>query len=180
VYKGQEPKAQTVVSFFADTGLDEMEMHRLRAATTVLEMRLTDIIREEMGGTYGVNVTSSDMQPVPGYGTVQVVFGSAPNTVDTLVAAVMKEVARLKEHGPSAEDLQKVKEIEKRTLETSVRNNGYWMGSMRTVHSLGWDVESIIRRPQRTESLTVANVHAAFNKYFPESRYTQVTLLPEK
>jgi len=180
VYKGQEPKAQTVVSFFADTGLDEMQMHRLRAATTVLEMRLTDIIREEMGGTYGVNVGSSDMQPVPGYGTVQVVFGSAPDTVDTLVAAVMQEVARLKEHGPSEEDLQKVKEIEKRTLETSVRNNGYWMGSMRTVHSLGWDVESITRRPERTESLTTENVHAAFRKYFPENRYTQVTLLPEK
>jgi len=36
-------------------------MHRLRAAASVLEMRLTDIIREEMGGTYGVGVGYSDI-----------------------------------------------------------------------------------------------------------------------
>ena len=30
VEKGREPKSQTVISFFADTGLNELEMHRLR------------------------------------------------------------------------------------------------------------------------------------------------------
>jgi len=72
-----------------------------------------------------------------------------------------------------------VKEIEKRSLETNARNNGYWVSSMQTVHSLGWDVASIARRAQRTESLTKENVKAAFQKYFPEARYTQVSLLPE-
>ena len=180
VRKGQEPKSQTVISFFADTGLDELEMHRLRAATSVLEMHLTDIIREEMGGTYGVNVGYSDTQPVPGYGLVQISFGSSPENADTLVAAVMKEVARLKTAGPSAEDIQKVKEIEKRGLETSARNNGYWVSSLQAVHAMGWDPTTIIRRPQRTESLTPENVHAAFRKYFSENRYTLLTLLPEK
>jgi len=50
---------------------------------------------------------------------------------------------------------------------------------MQTVHTLGWDVTGIARRPQRTESLSKENVKAAFQKYFPERRYTQVTLLPE-
>ena len=180
VRKGSEPKAQTVISFFADTELEELTMHRLRAATSVLEMRLMDIIREEMGGSYGVSVHSTDTQPVPGYGMVQIVFGSAPDTVDTLVAAVMDEVTRLRQEGPSDEDLQKVKEIEKRTLETSARNNSYWVNSMRTVHALGWDVAGIARRQERTESLSRDNVHAAFTRFFPPDRYTQVTLLPEE
>jgi zinc protease len=180
IRKGQEPKSQTLISFFADTKLDELEMHRLRAATSVLEMRLTDIIREEMGGTYGVNVGYTDTNPVPGYGMVQVGFGSAPENVDTLVAAVMKEVARLKQEGPSVDDLQKVKEIEKRNLETQARTNGYWINSLQTVHALGWDPVSIARRPQRTESLTEANVHEAFKKYFPDTRYTVISLFPDK
>ena len=179
VRKGQEPKSQTVISFFADTGLDEMEMHRLRSAASVLEMRLTDIIREEMGGPRR-HVGYVDTQPVKGYGLVQVVFGSSPDNVDKLVDAVMKEIARLKAEGPADDDIQKVKEIEKRTLETSARNNGYWLNSMQTVQSLGWDLLSIARRPQRTESLSKENVQAAFRKYFPEGRHTIVTLLPEK
>lgn len=180
VRKGQEPKATTAISFFADTKLDEMEMHRLRAAVSVLEMRLTDIIREEMGGTYGVSIGYQDTNPVPGYGYVQVSFGSSPENVDTLVAAVMKEVQRLKTQGPTADDIQKVKEIEKRGIETQARTNGYWTSSLQTVHALGWDPLSIARRPQRTESLSIENVGAAFKKYFPETRYTVVSLYPEK
>ena len=56
VTKGQEPRSQTVMTFFADTGLDELETHRVQAATSVLEMRLRDILREKLGGTYSVGV----------------------------------------------------------------------------------------------------------------------------
>ena len=56
VNKGQEPRSQTAITFFSDTGLDELESHRLRAATTVLQMRLRDVLREELGGTYSVSV----------------------------------------------------------------------------------------------------------------------------
>ena len=178
VRKGQEPKAQTVMSFFADTGLDEMEMHRLRAAASVLETRLLDILREQMGGTYGVSVGYTDNQPVKGYGAVQVVFGSAPDRVDQLVAAVLTEVARLKKEGPAAEDVQKVKEIEKRSLETAVKTNAYWISSLQTVLTLGWDPLSVARRAARTESLDTTNIGAAFSKHLSEGRYTVVSLLP--
>ena len=56
VKKGKEPASQTVLSFFADPGFDEFEMHRARAAASVLNIRLREILREELGGTYGVGV----------------------------------------------------------------------------------------------------------------------------
>ena len=37
---GSEPKSSTWITFFADTGLDELEMHRARAAASILEERL--------------------------------------------------------------------------------------------------------------------------------------------
>jgi zinc protease len=49
VTKGQEPRSQTVMSFFADTGLDELETHRVQAATSVLEMRLAGHPAREAG-----------------------------------------------------------------------------------------------------------------------------------
>ena len=42
VNKGQEPRSQTAITFFADTRLDELETHRLRAAATVFEMHLRE------------------------------------------------------------------------------------------------------------------------------------------
>jgi zinc protease len=179
VIKGKDPASLSVISFFADTGSDEFEMHRVRAAGTVLSIRLREILREELGGTYGVSVGYENSLPLPGYGAVIVQFGSAPENVATLQQAVFTEVERLKAQGPSAEDVAKVKEMERRDLETNARQNAYWAGSLQTVHMFGWDPAGILRRPQRTEGLTPEILHGIFKKYFPMDRHTVVTLKPE-
>ena len=110
---------------------------------------------------------------------VVVQFGSAPENVERLTAAVFEEVERLKAKGPTAEDVDRVKEMERRDLETNQRQNAYWLGSLQTVHQYGWDAASILRRPKRTESLTPEMLHGIYRKYFPMDRYTVVTLKPE-
>jgi zinc protease len=179
VTKGQEPRSQTVMTFFADTGLDELETHRVQAATSVLEMRLRDILREKLGGTYSVNVGYSNTSPQPGYGTTSVQFGSAPENVESLTAAVMTEIDRLRREGPSAADVQAVKEQEKNGLQESLLQNGYWLNSLQAMHLLGRDPRRILQRMERAESLSVENIHAAIRKYFPSDRRTVVTLMPE-
>jgi len=72
-----------------------------------------------------------------------------------------------------------VKETEKRELETSIKQNGYWLNSLQAMHLLGRDPLRILQRTERAESLSKDNVHAAFRKYFPPDRHTVVTLLPE-
>jgi zinc protease len=179
VAKGKEPASQTVMSFFADPGFDEFEMHRARAATQVLSTRLREILREELGGTYGVSVGFSNSPPFKGYGAMVIQFGSSPENREKLVAASLKEIERLKVEGPTADDVNKVKEAEKRDLETNVKQNSYWMGSMQTVHMFGWDPGRINKRLERTESLTPEIIKTMFQKYFPMDRYTLVTLKPE-
>ncbi len=179
VNKGQEPRSQTVMTFFADTGLEELETHRVQAATSVLENRLRDILREPLGGTYSVGVGYSNTSPIPGYGTTSVQFGSAPENADKLTQAVITEIDRLRKEGPSATDVQAVKEAERNGLQESLKQNGYWLNSLQAVHILGRDARRIPLRSERTESLSQENIHAAFRKYFPADRHTIVTLMPE-
>lgn len=179
VIKGKEPASQTVISFFGDAGKDEFEMHRVRAAGNILSIRLREILREQLGGTYGVSVGYETSLPRPGFGATIVQFGSAPENVDKLTQAVVAEVERLKAQGPTAEDVDKVKEMERRDIETNQRQNAYWLGSLQTVHMFGWDPAGILRRPQRTESLTPEILHGIFKKYFPMDRFTVVSLKPE-
>jgi zinc protease len=179
VRKGQEPRSQTAITFFSDTGLDELESHRLRAATSVLQMRLRDVLREELSGTYSVGVTHADTAPLPGYGTTTVQFGSSPENAERLTNVVMTELDRLRREGPSDADVQAVKESEKRELETALSQNGYWLNSLQATHMLGRDPRRILQRVERAESLTRENIHEALRKYFPADRYTVVTLMPE-
>ena len=178
VNRGQEPRSQTTVTFFADTKIDEMEDHRLGAAVRVLQGRLRDILREQLGGTYSVGAGYSSTSPEPGYGIVQVEFGSSPENVETLTGAVMKEVDRLRRDGPSTGDVAAVKEAEKNDIQTSLRDNGYWLNALQAAHQLGRDPRRIAQRVERADSLSVENVGAAFKKYFPADRYTVVTLSP--
>ena len=179
VLKGREPRGQTVMSFFADTKLDELEMHRARSAASLLGIRLRDILREELGGTYGVSVAYDNSMPQPGYGSMTVQFGSDPANIEKLSGEVLKEIERLKAQGPTAEDVARVQELERRDLETASRQNSYWVGSLQTVHMLGWDPGSIARREDRIRKLTPQVLHETFKRYFPTDRYTIVTLKPE-
>jgi zinc protease len=179
VRKGQEPRSQTAITFFSDPGLDEIESHRLRAATSVVQMRLRDLLREELGGTYSVGVTHADTAPFAGYGTTTVQFGSSPENAERLTSVVMGELDRLRREGPADADVQAVKETEKREIETAVRQNGYWLNSLQAMHMLGRDPRRILQRIERAESLTRDNIHEAVRKYFPPDRHTVVTLMPE-
>jgi len=106
-------------------------------------------------------------------------FGSSPENVTKLTDAVFKEIDRLKAQGPSAEDLARVKELERRDLEEATKQNSYWLGSMQTVHMLGWDPVGITRRADRIEKLSAPVLQEMFKKYFPQERHTVVTLKPE-
>ncbi len=179
VRKGQEPRSQTAIMFFSDTGLDELDTHRLRAGASILQSRLRDLLREELGGTYSVGVVYSDTSPQPGYGTTTVQFGSSPDNAQRLTDVVMAEVEKLRRDGPTETELNVVKETEKRELETSLRQNGYWLNSLQAMHLLERDPKGILRRLDRAASLTTDNVHSVVRRYFPQDRYAVVTLMPE-
>ena len=72
-----------------------------------------------------------------------------------------------------------MQELERRDLETSVRQNQYWLGSLQTVHMFGWDASSISKRGERTNTLSVPVLHETIKKYFPLDRDAVGTLKPE-
>jgi zinc protease len=179
VLAGAEPKSQTVISWPALTGLDEFEMFYLRKANDILEIRLRDILREELGGTYSVGVGISANYPYPDYGTTSVSFGSSPENAPRLIETVFAEVAKFKEEGPTQEEVDKVKEQEYRGLETGQKQNGYWLGSFTTLDLLGWDFDRILKRRDRIDSVSIETLHSTFSNYYSKNDNTVITLYPE-
>ena len=131
------------------------------------------------GGTYSVSADYSNMLPSPGYGTSTISFGSSPENAEKLTAAVLAEVKRLATEGPTAEDAAKVREQEKRELETSLKQNGYWLGGLQTLITLERDPALLASSGDRIETITAERLKAAYQKYYPMNRYTIATLLPD-
>jgi zinc protease len=179
VAKGREPRAQTLISFFADPSFEPVEQERVIAATTVLETVLRDALREDLGQTYTVSVGLAQSPPQHGDSYIGVQFGAAPENMGTMTDRVLKEVQKLQTEGPAADLVAKAREGAKRDYETALKQNNYWLRRLQTVHMLGGNPGDIITRTQRIDSVTPAIVQETFRKYFPMDRYTVVTLLPE-
>ena len=180
VTMGKEPKAQTVLSYFADPPLEENEQTRVEAATEVLEIALRDILREELGETYGVGVGRAQPLPQRGAAWISVSFTGSPENAPGMVKRVQQEIERLQKEGPSLDLTTRAKESARREHETELRENGFWLGRLQSSKLLGRDPMLILKRMERIDAVTPANLHEVFKKYFPRDRYTIVTLMPEK
>lgn len=179
VFAGTEPKSRTLITWPAQTNANEMELFYLRKANDALRIRLREIMREELGETYGVSVGTGNQFPYMDYATTSVSFTSAPEHAAKLREVVFQEVAKFKEGGPTEDEVAKVREQELRGLEKSVQQNGFWMGSMATLDILGWDLHRVLKRKERAESISSKELHKAFKKNYPEDSHSSISLLPE-
>jgi zinc protease len=179
VTAGREPRGSTVISFFADPSIDPLEQERVIEATTVLDIALRDILREDLGQTYTVGVGLSQPLPQKGEGHIEVRFGAAPENLPSMTERVMQEVKRLQQEGPSADLTSRAKESARRGYETALKTNDYWLGRLQTVQTYGRDPGEIVTRNQRIDSINPQVLQDTFRKYFPADRMTIVTLVPQ-
>ena len=178
VEAGREPRGQTVISFFADPSIDPQEQEKIIAATTVLDIVLRDILREDLGQTYTVSVGLSQALPQRGSGHIEVRFQAAPENLPSMTARVMQEIKRLQQQGPTKDLTDRAKETARRGYETALRQNDYWLGRMQTIKTYNRDPGEILTRVKRIEAVTPQVLQDVFKQYFPADRSTVVTLMP--
>jgi predicted Zn-dependent peptidase len=95
-----------------------------------------------------------------------------------MTARVMQEVAKLQTEGPSADLTSRAREAAKRSYETSLRQNEYWLGRLQASSTFGRDPHEILTRTQRIDAVTPERLQEIFKRYFPADRATIVTLKP--
>lgn len=179
VRKGIEPRSQTTIRFTGPFQYTAADRYAIRAMGEVMQIRLRDKLREQLGGTYGVGVNANGARdPYTRY-TVSIDFGSAPERVNELAAQVFQDIKLLQDSGATADDVTKVKEIQRRGRETSLRQNGYWTGQLEAYYRDGIDPREILNYEKMIETLTPVLVRDAARKYLRMDNYVQISLFPE-
>ena len=178
VHKGSDDKSQTQIVFTGPFDYTRHDVYLLSALVDVLQIRLRDRLREQLGGTYGVGV-SANPTPYPRKRyAISVGFGSAPDRVDELTRAAFAEIDSLKQYGPTEADIEKVKEIEIRERESAMRQNGSWLALLSTYLHNGWDPRDILTYDEQVRKLKASDIRDAARKYLDEKNYVSVSLYP--
>jgi zinc protease len=179
VRKGQEPKAQTRIVFHGPAVATAQERITFGALREVLNIRLREVLREDKGGTYGVGVGGGiSALPTPRY-NIGINFGTGPEKLDELTKAVWAVVDSLKKGDISADELTKVKELQRRARETSMKQNQWWAARLIGEVQEGQALDALLAEDRLIETLTPAAIRAAAQKYLDRSRYVRGALYPE-
>lgn len=94
----------------------------------ILQIRYTEVVREEKGGTYGVSVSGrSSAVPNEQY-QLQIYFDTDPEKANELIPVIMDEIDKIAQNGPLAEDLNKVKEYLVKQHPDNLKKNNTWAG----------------------------------------------------
>ncbi|MFC1595505.1 M16 family metallopeptidase [Gemmatimonadota bacterium] len=179
VRRGVEPQSQTILLFPGPFEYTRLNSYALTSMTEVLNIRLREKIREELGGTYGVNVGASvSRRPEEEY-SITIMFGADPERMEELIGVVFDEIDSLGTFGPTPDYIQKVQESQRRARETNLRQNGYWMTNLAGRYRYGGDPREILTYEAIIDQLTPEMVRDAARKYFDLENYLQFTLYPE-
>jgi zinc protease len=179
VKKGVEAKSRTALIFTGPFEYTRQNRYYLSALGELLNIKLREALRENLGGTYGVSVSpSASREPKPSY-RFTVGFGAAPERLEALTAAALAQIDSVKKFGTTPEYLTKVKEAALRARETAIKQNGYWLSQISSFDQNGWPLREIPNGEQLISSLTVKDLQRAATEYLRTDNYVRVSLYPE-
>ena len=92
--------------------------------------------------------------------------------------AILGEVQTFQNDGPSQEDLQAATEQERRTKETNLQENGWWVTQLRYSYQYGHDPHLLIDTGPM-ERVTAETVQRDARLWLRLDNYVQVSLFPE-
>ncbi len=181
VQKGIAPKSAVAIVFSGPFQYHDDHILALRTMTLILQSRLLDTIRQELGGTYSITVTPTFQKaPSPLY-AIRIEWTCDPARTSALVQRVFDEIDFVRTTALRQEGMASLRQTVKRELDDQQQNNGYWLGQIarRYQDGGGGDLAAIDRAADRIAALSTDAIHRAAVEYLDMSRYVKVTLMPE-
>lgn len=180
VEKGLEPKSQTSLTFHGPFEYNQEQRVAIRAMADVLQTRLREALREELGGTYSVSVSAGYERIPRSEFTVGISFGSDPANADALAKRVFDEIATFQAEGPTDRQVTDIKAALARDFETNVKQNAFVLSQLVFKYQLGEAPETLLDVPAYYEKISAASIQAAAKQYLDTANYVKVVLMPEK
>ncbi len=179
IIKGVDDKSKVDIRFVGGFEFSLEEKKKLSLLGKLLKIKLTEEMREKMAGVYGVQVSGYASDIPYNWYRMNVRFTCDPNNVDKLIKKVLEEIEKIKIHGASSEDLNKIKEAELANTKDAMEYNGYWIFKLKETNKYGLKPESILDYETAINKIDSKMFQESANVYFNKANYAEFILMPE-
>jgi len=182
VEKGIAPRSEVSIIFSGAFDYSDSSRLALRTAVMLLQSRLNDAIREELGATYSIEATSNVVRlPKPEY-RVRINWTCDPARVDGVVQRVFQEIEEARDATLTREGMARVRDILLKEFDQRRQDNRYVLNEISRLYEEGdaANLAKVDQEPATIAALSAEAIHQSAKRYFDLANYVQVTLMPEK
>jgi zinc protease len=185
VHKGKEEQGMVYMAWFSQAPFTEELSIAAQVLNEYLDIKMTEEIREKLGGVYSISV-NVPVSPVPqGELSIQVYFACDPKRVQELSAAVISLLNQTAGGGASGgitrDTFNKAVEALKKEWETSMQSNAYIAQSYANSSVLlNLPLSRLNKRPQYFSAVTPADIQKICAQLMQGNGPARVVLLPDQ
>ncbi len=178
IYREKE-QAHFVIGFPGTTVLskDRYALDVLDAALSGMGGRLFYELRDKQSLAYSLAFISNvNLDP----GFLCVYMGTHPDKVETAIAAVLRELKKIREEGLTMEEVERAKRYLIGNFEIGLQTNGAQANQMSVDELLGLGYDHFQRYPGEIQRVTREEVHQLAQQYFNLEAYALAIIRPSK
>lgn len=177
-HKGRADQALAMVYWpMRDYG-DGREARALRVLEAVLQNRLNEVIREELGDTYSPNSVWAPSDTLTNYGILGAVSEVKPAETERVIAVMERIAADLAAGKIDADLFERAKRPLVADFDETIANNPWWVGAL---SNLSFDPNRLVRtRDGKAQyaATTLEQTKALARQYFAPGKARLVKVLP--
>lgn len=146
----------------------------------VMELRLTEQLREAQGATYSPSVTYNHSLTWTGWGYLSASVEVPVSKLDGVMADIDKIAAELKAKEPTPDELARAKKPRLDQLERARLTNQYWLNELSNAQIDPRKLDFIRQIIPGTERVTAADVQRAATTWLDASKAYKIEVRPAK
>ena len=176
--KMQQPKVSVTRIYSGDIENTLKNRIAMSVLSQALRSRYTISIREEKGGTYGVQVGGEIDPDYTCHYQLFIQFDTNEAMADELSAIVVKEIEKIAKEGPLSEDIEKARQYMLKEWKNRLEQNGNWLSWLDSYYGYGLDRVSTYEK--LVSEFTAADIQALAQKIIKDNNIAYVVMRPEK
>jgi zinc protease len=179
INKGTAPKSEVGIVFAGPFQNTLQNRITVRVLADTLAGSLQRVLREDLGGTYGVSVEPDFTKRPDEEYRISINFACDPTRTQDLVKALFDVVDQFRTSGPSASQVADVQATLRRDLETDGRQNSWTLNQLTFAYQYNEPVPDFGTLRGLYDQLSATTLRDAAKTYLDTNRYVKVVLFPE-
>ena len=172
----QTPKSTVLQVYSANVPFSYEKEAAMDAISYILDMRYTESLREQEGGTYGAQAMADMNRRPKEISLIQVYFDCKPALCDKLRELAINGIQDLAVNGPTEEELSMAKLNLQKNIPEQRQTNSYWQNALESYLVYGQDADAA--REAAINGLTKESLQSALNEILAQGNLIELVMKP--